>query len=209
MGQSSDFDFSPFFGNTKPSTLPLPSVPSENSALYDCILALCQAQPVQPPPPSGIFFGRDNGGQVQFSEPHRFPYSLTPPPFEALYAILVADNGCRPRPYRPIYFGQTGNMSNRPTLSHEHFDDWCRVANGRENLFVSYAWMIGSSEAERTNIEEGLIKRYNPVCNIQFNSFFGEFLQGRGTAVPGAFGASKEPDFYAQIAQLARLLGSK
>ena len=54
-----------------------------------------------------------------FNEP--MPVTLWTPPYRAgLYAMLVPDGSCRPRPFRIIYFGESGNMSDRGFLRSHH-----------------------------------------------------------------------------------------
>jgi len=105
--------------------------------------------------------------------------------------ILVADNSWTPRSYRPLYFGETENLAERPTTSHERYEDWCTAAGDAGNVRVAYCWMIGSLKDERTAIESDLIKFYKPECNIAYNSF--AWWLSRTTPVaagmPGGYGS--------------------
>src|ERR1700686_3464996 len=98
---------------------PVPGVPSEAAPAGLSYLSSLFAQKPEPRP-SGIRFGRNNGDAVQFTEPTLFPrtpWGISPPPSGGLYAILVADGSCQPRPFRAVYFGQAGNLAERPTTS--------------------------------------------------------------------------------------------
>jgi hypothetical protein len=110
----------------------------------------------------------------KFSEPtlHR---TATPLSWPGLYAILVLDSRCSPRPYRVIYFGQGGNLAERVTASHEKYEKWCRAASGSGNLYVAFYWMPTSTERRRMDAESELIRTYNPECNIASNPWGGTF----------------------------------
>ena len=176
------------------------------------------------PKPDGIWFNRNNGDTVRFSEPMAFPracfgsmynslYGISRDPDPGVYTILVADNSARPRPFRVLYFGQGGDMHERVTTSHERYQDWCRAAGGAENLRVAYHWMFGSTEGERVAIESGLIGYYRPQSNVTFNSFasspFGSSLKKAFTLAGLPFVPAKntEPDYMAEVARL--LFGGK
>jgi len=129
------FSFASLFGSAEPNPSVLPGG----------IASLFGTASPAPAKPGGILFRRVDGEKVRFSEPMHFPWMLTPPSFPAVYAILVPDTAWTPLAYRPIYFGETGNAEARPTRSHEHYDDWCRVAGTAENLYVAYCWMFDST----------------------------------------------------------------
>jgi hypothetical protein len=152
-------------------SLPSPSPPDSLSWLMRAM------RPPAPAPakPDGIWFDRNNGATVQFSEPTRlrsslFGLSLAPLPGAGLYAVLVADGSATPRPFRALYFGESETIDKRASSSHEKYGDWCAAAGGEDKLYVAYCWMIGSTKDERTSVEAGLIERYHPVCNVVFNS---------------------------------------
>ena len=187
-----------------------PSSPLGSSPLSSLLGKPSLPTPV--PQPDGIWFARNNGDTIRFSEPFNFPRDLfgsmyrslrdlsaTPDP--GVYVILVGDNSARPRPFRALYFGQSGNMNERVTSSHERYGDWCRAAGGADNLRVAYHWMFGSTQGERESIESGLIEYYRPECNVTFNPFASSpFARD---VVPSA------PATPASIAVLARLLYGK
>jgi len=130
--------------------------------------APAMAVPKPSPKPEGIRFNRPNGAIVEFSEPHRFSWSIVLP-VAGIYVVLVPDENGKPRKFRELYFGQASNLSERPTKSHERYDDWVRAAGSAESLYVAYALMWGSEEIDRTEIESGLIAYYNPPCNDTYN----------------------------------------
>lgn len=95
------------------------------------------------------------------------PFSTTyMPSFGGLYAILVHDATCSPRPYRLIYLGKAGDLSERVCGSHEKYESWMRAACGAQ-LFVAFYLM--ANELARTSAERRLIEHYRPECNKTFN----------------------------------------
>ena len=116
------------------------------------------------PPPSPVTPGI-NYGNFRFSEPRLFP-ALTVPPFEGIYAILVTDMKFRPRPFRLLYIGETGDLGRDITLQHEKLDDWTREAHGHP-LFVAWHTMISASSQQRRSAELELINVYRPPCNAR------------------------------------------
>jgi hypothetical protein len=141
----------------------LPSAPA--------MVVPAMAVPMPAPKPQGISFYRTNGAVVAFNEPHRFSWAMVLP-VAGIYAILVQDDSCSPRKFRVLYFGQASNLSERPTTSHERYDDWVRAAGSAESLYVAYALMWGSEEKDRTEIESGLIEYYGlSLCNDAYNPF--------------------------------------
>jgi hypothetical protein len=162
-----------------------------------------------PRPASGISFDRPNGESVKFSEPSRLgPISsigrLRAP---GLYVILKNDGSASPRPFRELYFGESENIHERASNSHERFEDWSSAAGGESNLYVAYHWMFGSSKEERTSVEADLIERYHPQCNIAqnpFASFLAEYA--RPASGPGA--PTLDPAARSLFG-VSRVLGSK
>jgi len=120
-----------------------------------------------PPKNDGIRFTNR-----RFSEPALLR-GATPLSWPGLYAILVYDPTCTPRPYRVVYFGQGSNLSERVTTSHEKYSKWCAAANGCANLYVAFHWLPGSNESQRLTAEAELIRDYRPQCNITFNPWGG------------------------------------
>jgi len=110
--------------------------------------------------PKGIRFGTR-----LFSEPIVFRLAALPA-LPGLYAVLVCDSTCAPRPYRVIYFGQAGDLAQRVTRSHEKHPEWCRTANGEANLYLAYDRTLGLTERQQVATEEQLIQEYTPQCNV-------------------------------------------
>jgi hypothetical protein len=112
--------------------------------------------------PNGIIF--DN---ILFTE----PISLRAfPPLSGggIYVVLVPDLNSRPRTYRPIYVGQTGDLSERVCESHERFLDWVMEAGGVHRLYVAFHAMT-AGKSVRLAVENKLIGIYKPVCNDKAN----------------------------------------
>jgi hypothetical protein len=130
--------------------------------------SLSPAMSVPSPAPTGIKFV-----EAQFSEPMQFGGWLPKSP--GLYAILVWDLSCRPRPFRAIYFGMASDIGARVGTSHEKYDEWMRCA-GMTGLYTAHHRMPGSTERQRADLEARLITRCRPDCNVAFNP------------VPGIFG---------------------
>jgi hypothetical protein len=123
--------------------------------------------PVPPPPivPAGIKYG-----QVLFSEPRPFGYWL--PMTAGLYVILAWDFRGKPRPFRPLYFGMSNDLSQRVSTSHEKYAEWQRCS-GLIGIYVAHCAMIDSSERQRADLEETLIREFTPECNDTHNPFSG------------------------------------
>jgi hypothetical protein len=101
---------------------------------------------------------------VSFSEPESLAFWT--PPFKAgLYAILIPSPNISPKPFEVIYFGESGNMSERGFASHHRRACWLRQAGNEANLYIAVYLMPNSSEQERKQIEAALIAKYNPQCN--------------------------------------------
>lgn len=115
-----------------------------------------------PPTPVGIFFQT-----AYFSEPKPLPFSSLPN-LPGIYAILVMDFACKPRPYRPIYFGKAIDLSSRIGPSHEKYPEWRSAARGT-TLYIAYHLMTKATDVHRANVEENLIRHYKPVCNKTYN----------------------------------------
>jgi len=103
---------------------------------------------------------------VNFSEPERL-VNCNPPFRAGLYVILIQDQTMKPKPFKAIYFGESGNMSERGFGSHHKKPCWIRTAGSEGNLYISANLMPNSTENERRNIEERLIQKYNTknYCN--------------------------------------------
>jgi len=98
------------------------------------------------------------------------PFSLALPPVSSgIYAILVRDVSCRPRPFRAIYFGESGDFSQRVTGGHERFNDWTAAAGGVADIYVAFCPTPLLKEEQRRWVECDLIARYRPACNLQDN----------------------------------------
>jgi excinuclease UvrABC nuclease subunit len=99
------------------------------------------------------------------SGPH--PLSTTYVPRSGgLYAVMVYDATCAPLPYRLIYVGKAGKLSERVCASHEKYSSWKRAACGSP-LYV--AFRLIADESARTIAERQIIEKYRPECNTALN----------------------------------------
>jgi hypothetical protein len=95
------------------------------------------------------------------------PFNTTyVPSYGGLYAVMVHDATCSPLPYRLIYLGKAGKLSERVCGSHEKYTSWERVACGAQ-LFV--AFHLIADESDRTIAERRIIEHYRPECNTALN----------------------------------------
>ncbi|HEV8413028.1 MAG TPA: TIR domain-containing protein [Bryobacteraceae bacterium] len=119
-----------------------------------------------PPAPklAGISFN-SGLGLKSFGEPLIFPGFFSPLVGGAgIYVLLAADSTWQPRQYRPLYFGETENFSQRVSTSHEHYGDWKRAA-GSSLLYVAQLPMYGSTQQDRRLVEKALVDWYDPPVN--------------------------------------------
>jgi len=100
-----------------------------------------------------------------FSEP--VPFSLWNPPGEAgVYTVLVRDPKVKPKKYRPIYFGESGNLSEPGLLkTHPRYMCWLKEAGAESGLFVAVHPMPRSTADRRVAVAVELIEQYDPYCN--------------------------------------------
>lgn len=107
-----------------------------------------------------------NFGGYQFSAPAPL-VSWTAPRCQGLYVVMVKDRTWEPLPARPIYFGESGNMSRRGfPFNHHAADAWFNVGGGAL-LWVSYLPTWGWTEAERRAVETCLVDHYATPCNAR------------------------------------------
>jgi hypothetical protein len=100
-----------------------------------------------------------------FTEPEPLT-SWQAPPRAGVYVILIPNGSYNPRPFQPIYFGESGDMSTRGFLNlHHKCGDWRRVARDDKNLFVAAHSMPTSTPEQRRAVESELVGLYSPVCN--------------------------------------------
>jgi hypothetical protein len=88
-----------------------------------------------------------------------------PPPVAGLYVVLVEDHRWGPRPFRPIYFGESGNLLERGfPWGHHASGSWLFAARDRL-LWIAVSPWPGSTPAERRAFEAVLIREFAPECN--------------------------------------------
>ena len=100
-----------------------------------------------------------------FSDPEQL-LSWKPPYMAGIYAILMDDPSCTPVPFRPIYFGETNDMSESGLIQHHPLHDcWYKLTGSVYRLHITISEMPDSSSAERQRVQTELIKQYRPICN--------------------------------------------
>ena len=125
---------------------------------------------------SGIRFGGHD-----FSQPQ-----LLPPPspsgfldLPGLYAVLVSDAGWRPRPFRPLYFGESDCVWGRATAAHEKYASWRAEAGMIAPLYRALCLLPGWTRSQRQTAESALIAEYNPRCNERLSVSLAALLSVR------------------------------
>jgi hypothetical protein len=117
-----------------------------------------------------------NFGGYSFSEPTFLP--STPSAVDiflgqsGLYAILIYDQSCTPRPFRVLYFGESENIQTRATGIHENFSHWKTLAGCRSQIYRSMCPLSSATKLERQQIESALIAEYAPPCNERLSFDF-------------------------------------
>ncbi|MGD8538922.1 MAG: hypothetical protein PVI66_09405 [Candidatus Aminicenantes bacterium] len=102
----------------------------------------------------------------QFSEPGAF-LNWTTTEIEGIFAILVQDPTSKSRPYKPIYFGESENLSEHGFFrSYHRYDCWIREAGNETDLYISVFPTPGSPPELRQGIKAFLVKYYQPSCNF-------------------------------------------
>jgi hypothetical protein len=104
-------------------------------------------------------------GGFPFSEPHGLE-TWWPLPLSGVYVVQTLDTTWQPWPLRPLYFGESGDLSGRGfPRSHHAYERWVREAGDASRLLVSVHFMLGRSAEDRRSLESRLIAQYNPPCN--------------------------------------------
>lgn len=100
-------------------------------------------------------------GDITFDGP--YPTTRWEPPYRAaIYAIMVKTDDR----YRIIYFGESGNLSDRGFWrSHHRYQCFIDNAGSESNIYIGIYRMPNSTKEERKAVEQRLVDRYDPVCN--------------------------------------------
>ena len=111
--------------------------------------------------------GRIRFGPYIFSEPQLLPQART---FQSIvlpgvYVVLVFDAFWGPRPFRPLYFGESGDLWSRTTAAHEKSGSWRLHAGMFALLYRAFCPLPGSTQSQRQAAESALVAQYNPPCN--------------------------------------------
>lgn len=88
------------------------------------------------------------------------PVPLTawlPPACAGLLTILARDSAWAPKPFRPLYFAEFGNDTNRI--------EGGRWSGSVGELYISVLPMPFSTTAQRRALRNELVSAYNPICH--------------------------------------------
>lgn len=104
-------------------------------------------------------------GEISFEGPYPAT-SWIPPRKAAVYAIMIKpDPKNKPQTYRILYFGESGNLSERGFWkSHHKYECFIKEAGSESNLYIGFHAMPGSTEDQRREIEKKLNDQYNSNC---------------------------------------------
>ena len=80
--------------------------------------------------------------------------------FSASPANYIYARETKPGSWRPIYIGETGDISDRPLDTHHKRS--CIVREQARHIHVHKS---SANKKERTDEEADLVARWNPVCN--------------------------------------------
>ena len=99
------------------------------------------------------------------------PFSITvwiPPHQAAIYTIMIKpDPKDAPKTFRVLYFGESGNLSERGFYRlHHKYDCWIRISGSVNNLYIAIHNMPNSTKEERKAEEARLVDQYKPLCNF-------------------------------------------
>ena len=90
-----------------------------------------------------------------------------PPRVAGLYAILVPDQSIVPLHYRVIYFGETGDFSERGfIINHNKYACWIKESGSEHYLYISIFPQAVLTPEQRKAAEAVLIAKYRPACNL-------------------------------------------
>ena len=115
-----------------------------------------------PTTPTGIRFA-----DLWFSEPVLLPDGCVSGMFDqpGLYVVLVRDQSWRPRPFRPLYFGESEGVWQRATSAHENCKSWRAQAGPFQPVYRALCPLPGWTRAQRQLAESALIATFQPPCN--------------------------------------------
>ncbi|MDH5203375.1 MAG: hypothetical protein OEW69_08970 [Nitrospirota bacterium] len=105
-----------------------------------------------------------NFGGYEFDNPVKLVRWIAP--YRAgIYLILAFEWNSFP-PFRPIYVGESENMSESGFIrSHHKYQCWINQVDNISDLYMSALPLPKSTKAEREKIESMLISLYDPICN--------------------------------------------
>lgn len=103
-------------------------------------------------------------GDVKFDGPYPAT-SWNPPKKAAVYAIMrKPDPKNKPETYRIMYFGESGNLSDRGFWrSHHKYKCFVDKAGSEANIYIGVHAMPNSTAEQRRAVE----KRLNDQCELE------------------------------------------
>lgn len=120
-------------------------------------------------------------GTYIFSAPEVVPASALPawvPDDSGLYVILAYDVGWTPKPYRPLYFGESQRIRSRATCEHERHVSWGHEAGVFSSLYRALCPLPNFTMSQLQRAESALIAQYNTPCNERLSYSLNRLLAG-------------------------------
>ena len=99
-----------------------------------------------------------------FSDPVALP-SFRGAPLPALYCFSVVDSSWAPKPFRPVYFGETNNSASKIDLRHAAIERWQLMGRNVNELYVSVYYVPYVPEIARRHAETVLIEKFRTSLN--------------------------------------------
>ncbi|MBA3858350.1 MAG: hypothetical protein C0507_15705 [Cyanobacteria bacterium PR.3.49] len=89
------------------------------------------------------------------------------PPGPAVFAVTYKQNPTsKPKAHTVLYFGHAENLNqDLPGVSEQLHDLWTKHAGNREDLYVFFYPMPGSSPHDRRKVHDQLVSEYSPSGN--------------------------------------------
>ena len=123
------------------------------------------------------------GGGIRFGNNHFSALALLPwtsqpriAELPGLYVVLAYDSNWTPRPFRPLYFGESHDPWGRANAEHEKYESWRAAAGVIAPLYRGLCLLPGSTRSQRQAAESALIAEYSPPCNERLSVSLGALL---------------------------------
>ena len=92
--------------------------------------------------------------------------SWDPPAAAAVYAVTSKQNPDRPKAHTILYVGQAEDLSREAhALNVQVLDAWKDGGHDARDLYVFVHFMPGSTNGQRTRVQDQLVSEYHPRCN--------------------------------------------